>query len=278
MAAPEERRSASNSRLRPMLNERIAFVGSFISPSKDEMESYVTDHGGKAQNFVSEHTTMVVVGSYHTTPAKLLRADELNQQGAAIRIISEDEFLKESADLTEPIVSEDAGIGASSKSVSAEPEAAEGEPVFSTRRARRDHERMTEALAILQIDENTGRAYHEDTIADITVTPKDEPAAEAARPTPVETKTERVSIEMTRQSVRRVSPKTANKGVVAALTEAEENAGLKLWMIPVACFVALTVSVMTESEVMTFVSVAATLSSMTLITLFNFAQRSVSTS
>jgi hypothetical protein len=256
-----------------MLTERIAFVGSFISPSKEEMEAFVVEHGGKAQNFVSDDTTLVVVGSYHTKPAKLMRAEELNQQGSGIRIASVEEFLTESGDLTVPVATKEEATSASLKLSPPDPETVDEDQVFTSRRARRDHERMTEALAILKIDERTGRAYHDDTIADITVPAEAVTVGTEDDNAPEPTRT---ASDVTRRELRKQTTKPDNHGVIAALTEAEESAALKLWMIPIACFVALAVSVMVNAEVMTFISVAMTLSSITLVTLFHAAQRNIS--
>ena len=250
-------------RSRGMLNARVAFVGSFIDPSKEALEAFVTEHGGKAQNFVSDKTTLVVVGNYHTPPAKLLRADELNQNGNNIRIMSLEDFLKETDELNNPLATVEAAEAVIIPAVVL-PEHVEGEQVFETRRARRDHERMTEALAILKIDESTGRAYHGE-LPEKSVAEAQQDGSETA--SPVVFQTVSVASEKAPSAPRRERPAKRNNynDIYAGFGERGAGWGFKLWMVPVLSLCVLIVALIVDSVVLTFVSVVATTSSITLL-------------
>ena len=257
-------------RSRGMLNARIAFAGSFITPSKETLEAFVTEHGGKAQNFVNADTTALVVGSYHTPPAKLMRADEFNQNGARIRIMSLEDFLKETDRLNNPLAPVDTP---ETVMVTAAilPDVADGEQVFQTRRAKRDYERMTEALAILKIDETTGRAYHGE---------KPDAAAETRQgraeiAPPVVVQTASVANETEPAEPKREHPVKRDNAndIYAGFGEPGAGWGFKLWMVPVLSLCLLIVALIIDSVVLTFVSVVATTSSITLLFIAYFIHR-----
>ncbi len=81
---------------------RVAFTGRLSAMKRDEAAAAIREHGGEFVSSVSRKTDLLVVGQEGSPLAKdggltlkLLRARELADEGHAIEILSEDEFLAE---------------------------------------------------------------------------------------------------------------------------------------------------------------------------------------
>ena len=80
-------------------NQPVVFTGKLASLSRREAQAVVVRHGGLTPARVTKETALLVIGeegflSDIVKSNKLKRAEELNAQGGAIRIIPESEFLQ----------------------------------------------------------------------------------------------------------------------------------------------------------------------------------------
>jgi tetratricopeptide (TPR) repeat protein len=87
------------------LRQRFVFTGKLLSMPRGEAVRLVQKAGGAVGTSVSRRTNVLAVGmgGWPLLPtgevsSALQRAEELNQRGAAIRIISEEEFLEEAGE------------------------------------------------------------------------------------------------------------------------------------------------------------------------------------
>ena len=80
--------------------ERVAFTGTLASMTHRQASQLAESHGGTASQHVSKHTTMLVIGeegwpleSDGTPSVKLEQANRYRDEGQAIRIVSESDWL-----------------------------------------------------------------------------------------------------------------------------------------------------------------------------------------
>ncbi len=93
--------SDSNQPVQPTLQgERVAFTGTLASMTHRQAGQLAETHGGSAAQHVSKQTTMLVIGeegwpleSDGTPSVKLEQANRLREDGLAIRIVSESDWL-----------------------------------------------------------------------------------------------------------------------------------------------------------------------------------------
>ncbi|HEY2907931.1 MAG TPA: tetratricopeptide repeat protein [Vicinamibacterales bacterium] len=89
---------------RPLDGQLVVFTGKLSSLGRKDARDLIVRLGGATNDDVTAKTTMLVVGAEGFGPSaesagreksnKLIRAEELNAQGAAIRILSEDDFCR----------------------------------------------------------------------------------------------------------------------------------------------------------------------------------------
>ncbi len=84
-----------------LAKKSVCLVGEFVHISKNELEHILTEHGAVTKSGVSPKLDYIFVGShgsemwkYGSTEGKLAKAQELQEKGNSIRIISEDDLIK----------------------------------------------------------------------------------------------------------------------------------------------------------------------------------------
>ncbi|HVW02084.1 MAG TPA: tetratricopeptide repeat protein [Planctomycetaceae bacterium] len=84
----------------PLAGERVAFTGTLASMTHQAAQTLVEQHGGSATTHVSRQTTILVVGEEGwpleddgTPSVKLQQAVRLQDEGLALRIVTESEWL-----------------------------------------------------------------------------------------------------------------------------------------------------------------------------------------
>jgi len=86
--------------VQPLAGQLVVFTGKLSSLGRKEARSLVARLGGITADDVNARTTMLVIGGEGFGPAteeksqKLKRAEELNSSGAAIRILTEEDFCR----------------------------------------------------------------------------------------------------------------------------------------------------------------------------------------
>ena len=89
---------------RPLDGQLVVFTGKLSSLGRKDARDLIVRLGGGTSDDVTAKTTMLVIGAEGFGPSaesagreksnKLIRAEELNGQGAAIRIVGEDDFCR----------------------------------------------------------------------------------------------------------------------------------------------------------------------------------------
>lgn len=86
---------------RPLQGERVAFTGTLASMTHKQAHQLVEEHGGASTAYMSSHVTMLVVGEEGwpleadgKTSLKLQHGVELINQGHALRILNESDWLR----------------------------------------------------------------------------------------------------------------------------------------------------------------------------------------